>query len=239
MVREATTAGLFGTHKSYQVQERYATSYLLRYSLFSLLVEAKGLEPSNLLTASQALYQLSYAPGMRRPRYQAAQRGPLGEPADLAVSVVRGTSRHCLASGDGTGLRRDVAVEREVAASLARRGHLRGRERRPAARPSTRCACTPTPPGPAHQGHVRNYTFGDLVVRFRTMHGYAVLSPIGFDSFGLPGRERGDPHRDPPPGLHRGPHGRAQGVAHPPGRRLRLAARDSRATTPSTSAGTR
>jgi leucyl-tRNA synthetase len=44
----------------------------------------------------------------------------------------------------------------------------------------------PYPSGPAHQGHVRNYTFGDLVVRHRTMQGYAVLSPIGFDSFGLP-----------------------------------------------------
>ncbi len=44
----------------------------------------------------------------------------------------------------------------------------------------------PYPSGPAHQGHVRNYTFGDLIVRQRTMQGYAVLSPIGFDSFGLP-----------------------------------------------------
>ncbi|HMD46866.1 MAG TPA: leucine--tRNA ligase [Acidimicrobiales bacterium] len=44
----------------------------------------------------------------------------------------------------------------------------------------------PYPSGPAHQGHVRNYTFGDLVVRYKTMHGHAVLSPLGFDSFGLP-----------------------------------------------------
>jgi leucyl-tRNA synthetase len=44
----------------------------------------------------------------------------------------------------------------------------------------------PYPSGPAHQGHIRNYTFGDLLVRHRTMQGFAVLSPFGFDSFGLP-----------------------------------------------------
>jgi leucyl-tRNA synthetase len=44
----------------------------------------------------------------------------------------------------------------------------------------------PYPSGVAHQGHVRNYTFGDLVVRYQTMLGKAVLSPFGFDSFGLP-----------------------------------------------------
>jgi leucyl-tRNA synthetase len=44
----------------------------------------------------------------------------------------------------------------------------------------------PYPSGPAHQGHIRNYTFGDLLVRYRTMQGHAVLSPFGFDSFGLP-----------------------------------------------------
>ncbi|HVB90543.1 MAG TPA: leucine--tRNA ligase [Acidimicrobiales bacterium] len=44
----------------------------------------------------------------------------------------------------------------------------------------------PYPSGAAHQGHVRNYTFGDLAVRYQTMLGRAVLSPLGFDSFGLP-----------------------------------------------------
>jgi len=54
-------------------------------------------------------------------------------------------------------------------------------------RPSFYALCMyPYPSGPAHQGHVRNYTFGDLVVRYQTMQGKAVLSPLGFDSFGLP-----------------------------------------------------
>jgi leucyl-tRNA synthetase len=44
----------------------------------------------------------------------------------------------------------------------------------------------PYPSGTAHQGHIRNYTFGDLLVRYQTMLGKAVLSPFGFDSFGLP-----------------------------------------------------
>ncbi len=43
----------------------------------------------------------------------------------------------------------------------------------------------PYPSGPAHIGHVRNYTYGDVLVRYNTMAGYGVLSSIGFDSFGL------------------------------------------------------
>ncbi|HXW35791.1 MAG TPA: class I tRNA ligase family protein, partial [Acidimicrobiales bacterium] len=54
-------------------------------------------------------------------------------------------------------------------------------------RPASYVLCMyPYPSGPAHQGHIRNYTFGDLLVRHRTMEGSAVLSPFGFDSFGLP-----------------------------------------------------
>ena len=54
-------------------------------------------------------------------------------------------------------------------------------------RPAQYVLCMyPYPSGSAHQGHIRNYTFGDLLVRHRTMLGFAILSPFGFDSFGLP-----------------------------------------------------
>ncbi len=124
----------------------------------------------------EALFQLSYSPGERSDYQAGARSGP-------------GTRRHPMPRSVASSAVSTPYDPQAIEARWQQRWlddgtyEVDNDDPRP---PYYVLSMYPYPSGPAHMGHVRNYTMGDLLVRYRTMRGDGVLSPIGFDSFGLP-----------------------------------------------------
>ena len=77
-------------------------------------------------------------------------------------------------------------MERRARARWREEGIFEIRDPMAAKRPFYSLNMFPYPSGDLHVGHGRNYILGDVVTRLKTMQGYDVLSPMGWDAFGLP-----------------------------------------------------
>ena len=82
----------------------------------------------------------------------------------------------------------------------------------------------PYPSGELHMGHVFNYTLGDVFTHVRRRQGMTVLRPMGYDAFGLPGRECRHPRGRSPTGDHESEHRRDPSADAPDGVGDRLVA---------------
>jgi len=89
-------------------------------------------------------------------------------------------------------------MERRARARWRDEGLFEIRDPMSAKRPFYSLNMFPYPSGDLHVGHGRNYILGDVVVRLKTMQGYDVLSPMGWDAFGLPAENAAIANNIPP-----------------------------------------